>query len=110
MLREVGLAASETTLVAVVQDVQVLNEETVEGALVEPHDTIVDHIVTPTRTIRTDTDPSRPVGIHWNLLTISELETIPPLKTLWRRAGTHHCGHNRRTAPTNKQVVDPGRC
>ena len=87
MLREVGLATSETTLVAAVHDVQVLEEEAVGEALVEPHDTIVDYIVTPTRTIRTDADRSRPEGIHWDLLTMAEVETIPPLKTLWRHAG-----------------------
>lgn len=86
MMRKIGLVDEATEVVAAVHDVQVVDD--IAGQeLAEEHDTIVDAIVTPTRTIEIDPTPEKPEGIHWNLLSRDEIERIPPLEKLWRQAG-----------------------
>ncbi|WP_423750650.1 5-formyltetrahydrofolate cyclo-ligase [Salinirarus marinus] len=87
MLRQIGLVSEETVVVAAVHDVQLLSEERVSDGMVADHDTVVDYVVTPTRTVRVDGDRQKPSGIHWNLLTEAEIRSIPPLETIWQRAG-----------------------
>ncbi|WP_251329406.1 5-formyltetrahydrofolate cyclo-ligase [Haloplanus pelagicus] len=87
MLRQVGLATEDTLVVAAVHDVQLLSETAAPEGMVADHDTVVDYVVTPTRTHRVEGDRQKPSGIHWGLLTESEIRAIPPLETLWKRAG-----------------------
>jgi 5-formyltetrahydrofolate cyclo-ligase len=87
MLREIGLVDEDTLVVAAVHDVQVLSEERSSESVIADHDTIVDYVVTPTRTIDVEDAPPKPEGIYWDLLDESEIREIPPLKTLWERAG-----------------------
>jgi 5-formyltetrahydrofolate cyclo-ligase len=86
MMREVGLADEETDIVAVVHDVQVVDEPAGQE-LAASHDTIVDAIVTPDRVIEIDDAPPKPEGIRWPLLERDEIDQIPPLRELWERAG-----------------------
>lgn len=85
MMRAVGLADENTAVVAVVHDVQIL--EDVDGRdVAADHDTIVDAIVTPSQSILVDDPPPKPAGIRWPLLTRDAVEEMPPLETLWKRA------------------------
>lgn len=93
MMREVGLADETTDVVAVVHDAQVLDDITGQS-LAADHDTIVDAIVTPTQTISIDEAPSKPAGIRWPLLDRDRVEGMPPLQTLWERAGRPELGAN----------------
>ena len=86
MLRNIGLATKETRVVAAVHDVQVLQEER-SAEYAADHDTIVDYIVTPTEVYRIEGAQPKPEGIYWDLLSEGEIRDIPPLETLWERAG-----------------------
>ena len=87
MLREIGMVTEETVVIAAVHDVQFLEERGRAEAMVAEHDTIVDYVVTPSTTFEVEDAPPKPEGIHWDLLTESEIREIPPLETLWERAG-----------------------
>jgi 5-formyltetrahydrofolate cyclo-ligase len=87
MLREVGLATTDTLVVAAVHDVQLLSETDTPDGMVADHDTVVDYVVTPSRTLQVEGDKQKPSGIYWDLLTETEIRSIPPLETLWKRAG-----------------------
>ncbi len=78
ILSELGLLGSSTTIIAVGHDCQVI-----EAALPAfSHDTVVDLIVTPTRTIAIE-HAQRPVGrIEWDRLSPSMLDAIPSLGEL----------------------------
>lgn len=78
ILAESGLVDSETVVVSTVHEYQVLRED----VAVEPHDVPLDVIVTPERTIRTETPYDRPSGIDWNRLDDERIESIPVLKRL----------------------------
>jgi 5-formyltetrahydrofolate cyclo-ligase len=81
ILRELGLVDEATPIAAVVHDCQVIDLELVP----ELYDTIVDHIVTPTRIIDTHRTLPKPQGILWNKLDPAMIERIPPLKELYHR-------------------------
>ena len=81
MLRELRLVDEDTPIVAVVHDCQVVDLELTP----EPHDTIVDYVVTPTRVIRTSRTLPKPQGILWDKIDPAMLEQIPPLKELHNR-------------------------
>jgi 5-formyltetrahydrofolate cyclo-ligase len=81
MFRELRLVDEDTPVVAVAHDCQVVELELTP----EPYDTIVDHIVTPTRTIDTSRTLPKPQGILWDKLDPAMLEKIPPLNELHHR-------------------------
>lgn len=87
MLRQVGLVNEDTVVVAAVHDVQVLSDGEMADEMAADHDTIVDYVVTPTETIHVEDAPPKPSGIHWELLSETEIRAIPPLEELWERAG-----------------------
>ena len=61
-------------------DCQVVDVE----VTVEPYDTAIDYIVTPTRVIRTRNEFPKPShGVYWSLLAPGMREQIPPLQELW---------------------------
>lgn len=93
MLREIGLATEDTIVVAAVHDVQFLKENKRSGDMVAEHDTIVDHIVTPSEIHHVENAPSKPEGIHWDLLPEDEIRAMPPLETLWKRDGKPETGN-----------------
>lgn len=74
MLSEIGLTSSQSEVVDIVHDEQVVDAH-LDG---EPHDVTVDWIVTPTRTLHIDVDRQRG-RVHWDLIPGTEHETIPPI-------------------------------
>jgi len=78
MLREIGVVGEETPIIAVIHDCQLV-EESIEAS---PYDTIVDYIITPSRTIKVENRPPKPRGIDWNKLPQDFIREIPPLKEL----------------------------
>ena len=78
MLREIGVVDEDTPIIAVVHEVQVVDEN-IEAS---PYDTLVDIIVTPERIIFTKRTAPKPRGIVWEKLPSEFLEEIPPLREL----------------------------
>jgi 5-formyltetrahydrofolate cyclo-ligase len=77
MFTDVGIAHENTSVTAIVHDVQVVEES------LEPSSTdiLVDHIATPSRFITAARAP-RPHGIKWDLLHEHQLASTPPLMEL----------------------------
>jgi 5-formyltetrahydrofolate cyclo-ligase len=77
MFTDVGIAHENTSVTAIVHDVQVVEES------LEPSSTdiLVDHIATPSRFITAARAP-RPHGIKWDLLQDHQLASTPPLMEL----------------------------
>lgn len=73
-----GVVDNRTSLLTVVHDCQVIDQE----FPVSPYDTITDYIVTPTRTVKVEKRRPRPKGIKWERLQRKMLEEIPPLREL----------------------------
>ncbi|WP_128476998.1 5-formyltetrahydrofolate cyclo-ligase [Halorussus pelagicus] len=76
VLRELGLVNGETPVATTVHDSQVVDDE----VAVETHDVPLDFVVTPTETIRTETDSAKPSGVFWDALSDERVEEIPVLK------------------------------
>lgn len=83
MFTDLGIAHEQTPVVAVVHDVQVVEEK------LHPSETdiSVDLIATPTRLIEVSHRSKRPRGIRWDLLTADQIAATPPLKELARLRG-----------------------
>jgi len=79
-LREVGAVDETTPIFTTIHDIQV-----VDDVPWEPHDLIVDLIITPTRTIRVKRQRERPKGILWEKITAQQLQDIPVLLELKRK-------------------------
>lgn len=99
LLRELDAVDDETTVATTVHELQVVDgegaescagsatedadssTETVEATAPEPdtHDVPLDMIVTPERTIRTETPYDRPTGVDWRKLDAERLAEIPVL-------------------------------
>jgi 5-formyltetrahydrofolate cyclo-ligase len=77
MFTDVGIAHENTSVTAVVHDVQVVEENLIPSET----DILVDHIATPERFITASRAP-RPHGIKWNLLSPQQLAATPPLQEL----------------------------
>jgi len=75
--RELGKVGGETPRITTVHEVQI-----VEKIPMEEHDVPVDYIITPERTIKTNTKFEKPEGIYWNLISENLLKEIPILKEL----------------------------
>ena len=72
MLSELGLIDGRTEVVALVHDCQVVEEP----LPAQPHDVVVDRIVTPTRTVDVDHPPRPPGRIRWDALRGGELKDL----------------------------------
>lgn len=83
MFTDLGLAQETTPTIAIVHDVQVVDDR----LAMSETDIPVDYIATPTRIVRVDRTGHRPRGIRWDLVTPHEIETIPPLAELARIRG-----------------------
>ena len=78
MFRDIGVVSEETPIITVVHDCQLVDEE----FPIDPFDTIIDIIVTPTRIINVKKKHPKPIGIIWDKLPKETIESIPPLKEL----------------------------
>jgi len=78
LLRDIGLVDEDSPVVACVHDVQFIDEELESRET----DTLVDWVITPTRTIGIDRRRKKPEGIRWDLLDPHLLASIPPLVEL----------------------------
>lgn len=75
-----GLVDVHTPVIGAGHDCQVVDAE-VE---VQPHDTAIDYIVTPTRVIPTRSEYPKPTcGILWSALEPQMRGQIPPIQELW---------------------------
>ncbi|NHN60730.1 5-formyltetrahydrofolate cyclo-ligase [Halorussus rarus] len=75
VLRELELVDAETPVATTVHDAQVVDE----AVAVEAHDVPMDLVVTPTRTIRTETGHEKPSGVLWDDLPEERVAEIPVL-------------------------------
>jgi 5-formyltetrahydrofolate cyclo-ligase len=82
MFTEMGVVDETTPVVAVVHDVQVVEERLEPG----PTDITVDWIATPGALHRVERGP-RPHGVHWELLSPAQIAATPPLQELQRIQG-----------------------
>jgi 5-formyltetrahydrofolate cyclo-ligase len=83
LLAELGLVTEATPIVAFVHDVQVMAEPVAPM----PRETVVDTVVTPTRTIVVDKRPRRPLSIDWSRIDAGEIEQMPALMELQKAQG-----------------------
>lgn len=71
---ETGLAGADTTVAALVHDLQVVDAD----LPIRPTDVLADRIVTPTRTLNVPV-AARPAGLDWSLVDDCGLSDAPPL-------------------------------
>jgi 5-formyltetrahydrofolate cyclo-ligase len=83
MFTDLGLVEEATPVVAVVHDVQVVEDK------LHPSETdiLVDYIATPTRLIRISRRTRRPHGVKWELLDPEQIALTPPIQELQRLRG-----------------------
>ena len=77
VLRGFDRVSESTTVVTTVHDTQV-----VEGIETDRHDVPLDLIVTPTRTIETESTADRPKGLYWDDLDAETIAEVPVLGRL----------------------------
>jgi len=75
VLSELGLVDDATTVVTTVHERQVVDD----AIPVDDHDVPLDVVVTPERTIETETLYDRPDGVDWSALDEARIEKIPVL-------------------------------
>ena len=85
MFTDLGVADERTPVVAVVHDLQVV-EDTLSPS---PTDIIVDWIATPDHLHEATRENPRPSGVKWELLTAQTIEATPPLGELQALRGAH---------------------
>ncbi len=83
MFTEIGIVDEATPVVAVVHDLQVVEEKLFPS----PTDIIVDTIATPTRLLDVARQRRRPHGVRWELLEPEQIDATPPLRELQRLRG-----------------------
>ena len=76
VLRELGLAGDDTTVVTTVHELQVMAER----LPFTDHDVPLDGVVTPERTVRTDAAREKPSGVFWDELSDERIAEIPVLE------------------------------
>lgn len=82
MMYSNGIVNIETPVYAAVHDCQIVDID----LEVEPHDTAMDFIATPTKIIPTTGEHKKPtIGIVWGMLNDDMLGDIPPLQELWHK-------------------------
>lgn len=83
MFSDLGLVEENTPVVAIVHDVQVVDDK------LHPSETdiMVDFIATPTRLIKVGRRTKRPHGVKWELLEPKQIELTPPIQELQRMRG-----------------------
>jgi 5-formyltetrahydrofolate cyclo-ligase len=83
MFSDLKLVDESTQVVAIVHDVQVVDDQ------LHPSETdiAVDFIATPTRMIRVERRSVRPQGVKWELLDPKQIALTPPIRELQRMRG-----------------------
>jgi 5-formyltetrahydrofolate cyclo-ligase len=79
IFREVGTIPPHAQVVTTVHDFQVVEPEVLP---LQPHDSPLDWIITPTRSIETKSTHPRPRGVHWDAVRPEQFRDIPFLKRL----------------------------
>ncbi|WP_224267882.1 5-formyltetrahydrofolate cyclo-ligase [Haloprofundus salinisoli] len=79
VLWELGAVDDETTVATTVHELQVVDDAEVTP---DDHDVPLDLVVTPERTVRTETASHRPSGVDWDALGAEKLSEIPVLRRL----------------------------
>jgi 5-formyltetrahydrofolate cyclo-ligase len=83
MFTDLGIADEATPVVAVVHDVQLVDDRLHPS----PTDIIVDYVATPSMLHRVERKAPRPRGVKWQLLAPEQIEATPPLQELQRMHG-----------------------
>lgn len=83
MFTDLGIVDEATPVVAIVHDVQVVEDRLHPSAT----DILVDHIATPSRLINVERRAKRPHGVKWELLDAEQLKATPPLQELQKLHG-----------------------
>jgi 5-formyltetrahydrofolate cyclo-ligase len=83
MFTDIGIVDEKTPVVAVVHDVQVVEDKLVPSET----DILVDYIATPTRLISVEKRGRRPHGVKWELLDPEQIASTPPIQELQRIRG-----------------------
>ncbi|SNZ12403.1 5-formyltetrahydrofolate cyclo-ligase [Natronoarchaeum philippinense] len=78
VLQAFDLVDESTTVVTTVHERQVVDAD----VPVDAHDVPLDLVVTPDRTVETETPHDRPAGVDWTVLSEERIEEIPVLQTL----------------------------
>lgn len=78
ILSHLGVVSSDTPVVVVCHDTQVVDIDLVPSAV----DTVVDWIVTPTRVLEVKRTIPKPAGIQWDRLRAEQWESTPVLSEL----------------------------
>jgi len=78
MFYSIGAVNTQTPVVAVVHDCQVVMAD----FTADPFDTVCDLIITPTQTIEVQYPHKPTIGVIWNRLRPGMLRSIPPLREL----------------------------
>lgn len=79
MMASVGAISSETTVITVVHDCQLIS---IPDELFKEHDVPADIIVTPSKVIRCQPKLKKPDHIIWSLITEEKINQIPILRIL----------------------------
>lgn len=79
VLRGFDRVDDDTTVATTVHDSQVVGDNEIQP---DRHDVPLDVVVTPTRTIETDSAANRPEGLYWDDLAAEKIEEIPVLQRL----------------------------
>jgi len=82
VLRELGLVTADTPVATTVHELQVVGgpEGVVDAAVpVDDHDVPMDWVVTPERTVETETPHGRPTGVDWDALADDRIAEMPVL-------------------------------
>lgn len=79
MLRQFGLITPETPIVTTVHDLSVVEDERLP---LQPHDTFLNWIVTPSQVIHVERTGPQPFGIDWEQVRQDQYESIPVLRQL----------------------------
>ncbi|CDX58527.1 5-formyltetrahydrofolate cyclo-ligase [Mesorhizobium plurifarium] len=83
MFTDIGIVDERTPVVAVVHDVQVVEDKLVPSET----DILVDYIATPSRLISVEKRGKRPHGVKWDLLEPEQIASTPPIRELQRIRG-----------------------
>lgn len=79
IFREVGTISPHAKIVTTVHDIQVVANELLT---LQTHDSPLDWIITPTKTIETLTEYPQPAGVYWDAVQEAQYEAIPFLRSL----------------------------
>lgn len=79
MMKSIGAIDDNTIVVSTVHECQVMD---IPESIMQPHDVLVNYIVTPDEIIKCDCKQAQPSGVMWSLLTPEKMQKIPVLKRL----------------------------